>query len=129
MLLMELLYARPEILPDEIAIRAGVAMTRVSGSKTPLQEVILSIMEGSGGQVVETMFSLCGGSSGAALPATMVSIILWRGLTRFCLIMWSLVDCISFCAVCAVRDQRHRSCAKFWWTSAAYLRKNRRHAR
>jgi hypothetical protein len=35
----------------------------------------LSIMNGSAGQVVETMFSLCGGSSGAALPATMTSLL------------------------------------------------------
>ncbi|KAL7541333.1 hypothetical protein ACHAXR_010822 [Thalassiosira sp. AJA248-18] len=77
-LLMELLYARPNIMPDDIAVRANVAMSKVGdggGKKHALQEIILSIMNGSAGQVVETMFSLCGGSSGAALPATMTSLL------------------------------------------------------
>jgi len=78
-LLMELLYARPEVMPEDIAVRAKVAMSKVGGGdgngKHPLQEIILSIMNGSAGQVVETMFSLCGGSSGAALPATMTSLL------------------------------------------------------
>jgi hypothetical protein len=70
-LLMELLYSRPEIMPDDIATRANVAMAK-AGEKNALQETVLNIMNRNAGQVVDTMFSLCGGSSGAALPATMV---------------------------------------------------------
>lgn len=75
-LLMELLYSRPDISPEDIAVRANAIMSRKGGgSKHPLDEIILSIMSGSAGQVVETMFSLCGGSSGAALPATVTSLL------------------------------------------------------
>jgi hypothetical protein len=75
-LLMELLYSRPDISPEDIAARANAIMSRKGdGSKHALDEIILSIMSGSAGQVVETMFSLCGGSSGAALPATVTSLL------------------------------------------------------
>jgi len=75
-LLMELLYARPDIMPEDIATRAQVAMSKEGGGGGgSLQDIILSIMNGSAGQVVQTMFSLCGGSSGAALPATMTSLL------------------------------------------------------
>jgi hypothetical protein len=74
-LLMELLYSRPNILPEDIAIRAKVAMEAAGADcqTSTLNNIILSIMKGSAGQVVDTMFSVCGGSSGAALPATIVS--------------------------------------------------------
>mmetsp|Transcript_2880 Transcript_2880/g.6273 ORF Transcript_2880/g.6273 Transcript_2880/m.6273 type:complete len:874 (-) Transcript_2880:77-2698(-) len=76
-LLGELLYARPEVMPEDIAVRANEAMKKVGGDgrKQPLEDIVLSIMKGSAGQVVETMFGLCGGSSGAALPATMTSLL------------------------------------------------------
>ena len=71
---MELLYSRPDIMPDDIATRAKVHMSKSGGGQSQaLQELVLDIMNGSAGQVVEMMFSLCGGSSGAALLATMVS--------------------------------------------------------
>jgi len=73
-LLVELLYSRPDIMPDDIATRAKVHMSKSGGGQSQaLQELVLDIMNGSAGQVVEMMFSLCGGSSGAALLATMVS--------------------------------------------------------
>ena len=75
-LLMELLFLRPDISPEDIAVRANAIMSRKGdGSKHALDEIILSIMGGSAGQVVETMFSLCGGSSGAALPTTVTSLL------------------------------------------------------
>ena len=76
-LLVELLYSRPDIAPDDVAVRANAAMSAVGGGNgsSTLQGIVLSIMNGSAGQVVETMFSLCGGSSGAALPATMTSLL------------------------------------------------------
>ena len=74
-LLMDLLYSRPDISPDDIATRAKVFMSKGGGQKLALDNIILSIMNGSAGQLVETMFSLCGGASGAALPATMTSLL------------------------------------------------------
>lgn len=76
--LMELLYSQPDIKPESVAVRATAIMS--SRNKVParnhvLDEIILSIMSGNAGQVVETMFSLCGGSSGAALPATVTSLL------------------------------------------------------
>ena len=79
-LLIELLYSRPDIMPDDIAARARVAMSKrgagVGGRNDTLEEIVVAIMSGNAGQVVETMFTMCGGSSGAALPATMVSKLL-----------------------------------------------------
>lgn len=72
-LLMELLYVRPDIMPEDIAIRAHVAMKAVGSDQGAFEKIVLSIMSGSAGQVVEVMFSLLGGASGAALPATVVS--------------------------------------------------------
>lgn len=96
-LLMELLYSRPDILPEDIAVRAKVAMGAGGvNQKNSLEGIILSIMQGSAGQVIETMFSVCGGSSGAALPATMASV--------FCAFLRMLhsedliVSCDSFCS-------------------------------
>lgn len=50
-------------------------MSKGGAGNQQLQEIVLGIMNGSAGQVVETMFSLCGGSSGAALPGTMTSLL------------------------------------------------------
>jgi hypothetical protein len=76
---MELLYSRPNIMPEDIAARARVAMSKRGvgrgGENDTLEDIIVAIMHGNAGQVVETMFSMCGGSSGAALPATMVSLL------------------------------------------------------
>lgn len=75
-LLTELLYSRPDIAPDDIATRARVAMSEDDGGENrALRGIVLSVMGGGAGQVVETMFSLCGGASGAALPATMTSLL------------------------------------------------------
>jgi len=71
LLLLELLYSRPNISPGDIVVRAANAMSKENGD-SPLEEVILNIMKGS--TCPETMFSVCGGSSGAALPAAMTSL-------------------------------------------------------
>lgn len=62
----ELLYIRPDLRGDDLHTRAKRCM-----SGEPMQDVILSVMEGNAGRVVETLYQV-GGSSGAALPATMV---------------------------------------------------------
>ena len=78
-LLMELLYSRPNIMPEDIAARAKVAMSSIGvggrGNANILEEIVLSIMNGNAGKVVEAMFTMCGGSSGAALPATLTSLL------------------------------------------------------
>jgi len=74
-LLLELLYNRPNISPDDIVVRAANAMSKGNDKKSPMEEIILNIMKGSSGQVVTTIFTVCGGSSGAALPATMTSLL------------------------------------------------------
>jgi len=74
-LLMELLYVRPDIMPEDIAIRAHVVMKAVGSDQGAFEKIVLSIMTGSAGQVVEVMFSLLGGASGAALPATVTSLL------------------------------------------------------
>ncbi|KAL7541441.1 hypothetical protein ACHAWF_006933, partial [Thalassiosira exigua] len=73
-LLAELLYARPDLAPDDVAARARAAMAK-AGAGDPMEGVLLSVMEGNGGRVVETAFGLCGGASGAALPAVMTSLL------------------------------------------------------
>ena len=73
MLVSELIYSRPNIAPADIVIRARVAM-RISGVENEGQEnLILKVMEGSAADVVSGVYSF-GGGSGAALPATLVSI-------------------------------------------------------
>lgn len=62
----ELLYIRPDLRGDDLHTRAKRCM-----NGEPLQDVILSVMQGNAGRVVETLYQV-GGSSGAALPATMV---------------------------------------------------------
>jgi len=65
----ELLYIRPDLRGDDLHIRAKRCM-----SGEPLQEAIISVMEGNAGRVVETLYRL-GGRSGAALPATMTALL------------------------------------------------------
>ena len=56
--------------------KSSLDMIDVDGDELDIkQDAVLSIMNGSAGQVVETMISLCGGSSGAALPATMILLL------------------------------------------------------
>jgi hypothetical protein len=64
----ELLYVRPDLRGDDLHTIAKRCMRG-----EPLQEVIIGVMEGNAGRVVEALYRL-GGSSGAALPATMVSL-------------------------------------------------------
>jgi hypothetical protein len=130
-LLMELLYSRPDIMPEDIAARARVAMSKRSigrvGQDDTLEEIVVAIMNGNAGQVVETMFSMCGGSSGAALPATMVSILAFFIVRRRLPNKWRLSSPLqlkqthfSFCS-CASMRRRLRFSAIFWSMPGAYL--------
>lgn len=65
----ELLYVRPNLRMEDLPIR----MARVMQSFGEGQTVLLSILEGDYGQIVESLYKDLGGGSGAALPATMVS--------------------------------------------------------
>jgi len=83
-LLCELLYRNPMLLPSHIYTRAAKLQQRWAPKEQPSQprsneslmnEVVMNIMQGSVGSAMDMMFAF-GGGSGAALPATMVSIFL-----------------------------------------------------
>ena len=82
-LVAELLYVRPSIRPIDIAVRAQIAMKShgLNGgeddSGTAVEEIVLSVMRGDAGRAVISLQGF-GGSSGAALPATMVSDLFLR---------------------------------------------------
>jgi hypothetical protein len=70
----ELLYQRPGLCPRDLPVRTAIAMQKLGVSvNTQFDQVILSVMKGDAGRVVEVLYQL-GGGSGAALPATMVCI-------------------------------------------------------
>lgn len=68
----ELLYQKPSLRPKDMHVRAKDIMKKraeLEGSGT--NEVVLGVMDGNAGRALEALYNL-GGSSGAALPATMV---------------------------------------------------------
>lgn len=68
----ELLYQRPGLCPRDLHVRTANVMQKLGVSvNTGFDQVILSVMKGDAGRVVEVLHQL-GGGSGAALPATMV---------------------------------------------------------
>lgn len=72
----ELLYIRPNLnIKTDLAVRMQQALASqqqgTSSSNTFFEEVVISILQGVHGRVVEILFQL-GGGAGAALPATMV---------------------------------------------------------
>ena len=72
MLCAELLYKQPTLRPDDISARASAIMAKFGDTTdVGMDEVVLSVMKGNAGRVVEAMHDL-GGGSGAALPAVMV---------------------------------------------------------
>ena len=85
-LLAELIYANPLILPGNIQVRAEKLMKQYARTTThggEMDQVLLKIMQGNAGSVIEVLFAF-GGGSGAALPATMVSF--WCMFV--CVIVW-----------------------------------------
>lgn len=71
-LIAELIYANPIILPNNIQVRAAKLMEKYPRVLyAEMDHVLLSIMQGNAGQVIDLLQSF-GGGSGAALPATMV---------------------------------------------------------
>jgi len=66
----ELLYKTPNLRPRNISSRASALMQKFA-SKTVTDEAILAIMDGEAGKAIDEMF-INGGSSGAALPSTLV---------------------------------------------------------
>lgn len=70
----ELLYKLPNLRPDDMNVRAARVMEQYGAStKGGFEEVVLSVMKGNAGRVVQVMYEL-GGGSGAALPAVIVSV-------------------------------------------------------
>lgn len=74
-LLAELIYGNPSILPSNIHVRAEAMMKKYPPMNADMDKVLLNIMKGNAGTVIETMHAF-GGASGAALPATMVRFLL-----------------------------------------------------
>lgn len=72
----ELLYKIPNIRLSDVHIRATKIMNKfeVSEEQESVNQMILSIMMGNAGRVVEVLHEL-GGGSGAALPAVMTSLL------------------------------------------------------
>lgn len=72
----ELIYKLPNIRLVDMHVRASRIMQKYDASEGPggFDEVILSVMKGNAGRVVEVMHEL-GGGSGAALPAVMTSLL------------------------------------------------------
>lgn len=70
----ELLYKLPNLRPDDMNVRAARVMEQYGAStKGGFEEVVLSVMKGNAGRVIQVMHEL-GGGSGAALPAVIVSV-------------------------------------------------------
>jgi hypothetical protein len=72
----ELLYVRPNLnVKPDLAVRMQQAIAasqqQQQQDNNSFEQVVISILQGDAGQVVEILFRL-GGGSGAALPATMV---------------------------------------------------------
>ncbi len=74
-LVAELLYVRPNIRKDDVSVRAMVHMKHcgILVDDGSMDSIVLEVMRGNAGSVIEALHSL-GGASGAALPATMVSV-------------------------------------------------------
>lgn len=71
----ELLYKMPSLKLVDMHVRAKLIMEKFEiATKGDFEEVILSVMKGNAGRVIEVMHEL-GGGSGAALPAVMVRFV------------------------------------------------------
>lgn len=84
----ELLYQRPNLSPKDMHVRTEAVMKKMGAPvATGSDDVVLSVMKGDAGRALEVLYNL-GGSSGAALPATMVRFIeVARVLTVTCELM------------------------------------------
>jgi len=71
--LAELLYITPDLRPRNMSKRASALMRRYGAEKTSENLSTLSIMEGDAGEAIFQVY-IQGGNSGAALPATLVSV-------------------------------------------------------
>ncbi len=77
-LVAELLYVRPNVRKDDVVVRAKSHMKRCginvdeNTSQQEMEDIVLEVMSGNAGTVIEALHCF-GGASGAALPATMVS--------------------------------------------------------
>jgi len=82
-LLAELIYVRPNIKKEDVAVRAMVHMrdcgsavqAQVASAGVDIQQhITLEVMRGNAGAVIEALHNF-GGGSGAALPATMTALL------------------------------------------------------
>ena len=71
----ELLYVRPSVRPNDIATRAAIAMKKyptADEKEEAMRKIMFNIMSGDAGTAIASLQGM-GGSSGAALPTTLVS--------------------------------------------------------
>lgn len=72
----ELLYVRPSVRPNDIATRAAIAMKKfptVDEKEEAMRKIMFNIMSGDAGTAIASLQGM-GGSSGAALPTTLVRV-------------------------------------------------------
>jgi hypothetical protein len=101
-LLAELLYVRPNIRKEDISVRAcahmkqcGI-MTDTYNSQQQMEDIVIEVMKGNAGTIIEALHSF-GGASGAALPATMVRHLLFMcQLYYFCCLDFNLTLQVAF---------------------------------
>ena len=75
----ELLYKIPNIRLVDMSTRTALVMKKFNDPPKEFEQVILNIMKGNAGRVIEIMFDFLGGGSMAALPAVMVCRVVMRG--------------------------------------------------
>lgn len=68
----ELVYQRPNLKLVDLPTRMK---KRMEGAEGPYEKILLNILEGNHGHIVEVLHHQLGGGSGAALPSTMVRCI------------------------------------------------------
>mmetsp|Transcript_14323 Transcript_14323/g.22074 ORF Transcript_14323/g.22074 Transcript_14323/m.22074 type:complete len:742 (-) Transcript_14323:124-2349(-) len=73
-LLAELLYIRPNLTFSDLHSRVGAALKKFGPDTDKFAHTLLTILEGNYGRIVQVLYEL-GGGSGAALPATVTSLL------------------------------------------------------
>ena len=102
-LVAELLYAKPNIRRDDIASRAlvhmqdcGLFTDKNDCGHQIFEGIVLEVMRGNAGTVIEALHSF-GGASGAALPSTMVSnVFVGRNINVFSFYLMNMFRRLSF---------------------------------
>ena len=93
----ELLYVRPSVRPNDIATRAAIAMKKyptADEKEEAMRKIMFNIMSGDAGTAIASLQGM-GGSSGAALPTTLVS-EKCPHIFLFCILSIEVSECLPF---------------------------------